>query len=86
MKNETIAKIVCWLVTALLVVFGVIIILCVDVNRGRGDYDELNQAYMEMERHKSILDRCKKQIEQCKKQIEQCKKQIEQCKNKEENK
>ena len=69
MKNKTI----------LLVVFGVIIILCVDVNRGRVDYDEVNQAYVEMELHKAILDRCKQQIEQCKKQIEQCK-------NKEENK
>lgn len=79
MKNETIAKVVCWLATALLAVFGVIIILCVDVNRGRGNYDELNQAYVEMERHKAILDRCKKQIEQIKNQIEQFK-------NKEENK
>ena len=66
MKNETIAKVVCYLATALLVVFGVIIILCVDVNRGRGDYDEVSQAYVEMERHKSILDRCKQQNEQCK--------------------
>ena len=73
MKNETIEKVVCWLATALLVVFGVIIILCVDVNRGRGNYDELNQAYVEMERHKAILDRCKKQIEQIKNQIEQFK-------------
>lgn len=79
MKNETIVNVVCWLATALLVVFGVIIILCVDVNRGRGNYDEVNQAYVEMERHKAILDRCKKQIEQIEKQIEQFK-------NKEENK
>ena len=73
MKNETIAKVVCYLATALLVVFGVIIILCVDVNRGKWNYDEVSQAYVEMERHKAILDRCKQQIEQCKKQIEQCK-------------
>ena len=79
MNNEGYAKVVCWLATALFAVFGVIIILCVDVNRGRGNYDELNQAYVEMERHKSILDRCKKQIEQIKNQIEQFK-------NKEENK
>ena len=80
MKNETIVNVVCWLATALLVVFGVITILCVEVNRGRGDYDEVNQAYVEMEQHKAILDRCKKQIEQIKKEMEEMKKEMEEMK------